>query len=38
MKLKTVTLNIEENQNAKLLTHLRIAGHVIPAYCVVPVF
>ena len=33
MNLKTVTLNIDENQNASLLTHLRVAGHVIPAYC-----
>ncbi len=33
MNLKTVTLNINENQNASLLTHLRVAGHVIPAYC-----
>ncbi len=33
MNLKTVTLSIEDNNNANLLTHLRIAGHVIPAYC-----
>jgi len=33
MNLKTVTLSIEENNHANLLTHLRIAGHVIPAYC-----
>ena len=33
MNLKTVTLTIDENQNASLLTHLRVAGHVIPAYC-----
>lgn len=33
MNLKKITLNIEENQNASLLTHLRVAGHVIPAYC-----
>ena len=33
MNLKTVTLSIDENQNANLLTHLRINGHVIPAYC-----
>ena len=33
MNLKTVTLTIDENQTASLLTHLRVAGHVIPAYC-----
>lgn len=33
MNLKKITLNIEENQNTSLLTHLRVAGHVIPAYC-----
>ena len=33
MNLKTITLYIEENSTASLLTHLRVAGHVIPAYC-----